>query len=42
MCFDFLYKLFMKTFLNLRIIERNIVINVHRFSCKVPVIVFRF
>jgi len=31
-----------ETFLILRRTERNMIINVHRFSCNVPVILFRF
>ena len=38
MCFDFLYKLLCATFLILRKLQRDIIINVHRSSCKVPVI----
>jgi len=38
LCFDFLYKLLSETFLILRIIERDMIINGQRSSCKVPVI----
>jgi len=40
-CFDFLFTLF-ETFLNIRRTERDIVINVHKSSCKVPVILSDF
>jgi hypothetical protein len=41
MCSDFLCNFCLKTFLILRGIQRDI-INVHRSSCKVPIIVVRF
>jgi hypothetical protein len=42
--FVFFYSLqfLSETFIILRRIQLDITINVHRFSCKVPVIVFRF
>ena len=40
--FDFLYKSCPKTFLILRRIQQDIIINVHTSSCKVPVILVRF
>jgi hypothetical protein len=41
-CFDFLYSfLKKKTFLIIRRIKRDIFTNMHRFSCKVPVIRLR-
>jgi hypothetical protein len=40
MCVDFLYKF--ETFLILRKIQRDIIINVHRSSCKVLVILVIF
>jgi len=41
-CYDFLDSFASETFLILRINERDTVIKVHRFSCKVPVILVRF
>jgi len=41
-CFDFLYDFCLKWFLILRIIQQDIIINVHRSSCKVPVSLVRF
>jgi hypothetical protein len=41
-CFDFLYNFFSEIFLIIRRIKRNININVHLSSCKVPVIIVRF
>ena len=41
MCFDFIYN-FCLTFLTLRRILRNIIINLHTHSCKVPVTFARF
>jgi len=38
MCLDFLYNVCLKTILIQRIIERDIAINVHKSSYKVPVI----
>jgi hypothetical protein len=40
--FCFSVQLLSETFLIIRRIERDIIINVHRSSCKVPVIVVRF
>jgi len=40
-CFDFHYK-FSETFLIVRRIKRNIIINIHKFSRKVSVIFVRF
>ena len=42
MCFDFLYKFCPKHFLILRRIQRDIIINVHRPSCKVPLFLSDF
>ena len=42
MCFDFLYNFLVETFLILRKIQRDTIINVHRFSCNVPVMLLRF
>jgi hypothetical protein len=42
MYFDFVYKFFSETFHILRRIRRGIIINVHRSSCEVPVILVRF
>ena len=41
-CFDFPYKFFSEIFHILGRIQLDIVINVHRSSCKVPVILERF
>jgi hypothetical protein len=41
MCFDFLYNFCLKLF-SLRRIQRDIIINVHRSSNKVPVILVTF
>ena len=41
-CFDFFLQLLSKTFLILRRIKRDIVINVRTSSCQVPVILVRF
>jgi hypothetical protein len=41
-CFDFPYNFFSEIFLILGRIQLDIVINVHRSSCKVPVIHDRF
>jgi hypothetical protein len=41
-CFDFSLYLLSETFLILRRTERDITINVHRSSCKVPLILVRF
>ena len=38
MCFDFLYRFGLKTFLILRKFRRDIIINVRRLSCEIPVI----
>jgi hypothetical protein len=38
-CFDFFHKFFSETFLILRRTEGDIITNVHRSVCKVPVIV---
>jgi hypothetical protein len=40
--FWFPLQLLSETFLILRRIQRDIIINVHRSSCKVPVILVRF
>jgi hypothetical protein len=40
--FLFSVQLLSETFLILRRIQRDIIINVHRYSCKVPVIFVRF
>ena len=40
-CFNFLYN-FCLRHLILRIIQRDIMTNIHRSSCKVPVIIVRF
>ena len=40
MCFNFLYNF--ETFLNLRIILRDIIINLLRSSCNILVILIRF
>ena len=42
MCFDFLYKFFFEILLFIRRTEQDIIINVHRISCKVPPILVRF
>jgi hypothetical protein len=42
MCVVIFSKTCLKTILFLRKIERRMIINVHRSSCKVPVIVVRF
>ena len=42
MCFDFLYNFFSETYLILRRIEQDIIINVRRSSCKVLIILVRF
>ena len=39
--FCFTLQLWSETFLILRIIQQDIIINVHRSSCKVPVILIR-
>ena len=36
MCFDLLYNLYLKHFFILRIIERDVVINMYRSLCEVP------
>ena len=36
-CFDFLYNFCTKQFLTLRTIQRDVIINVHRLSCDVSV-----
>ena len=41
-CLDFLYNFYLKYLLALRIIQKVIIINVQRSSCKVPVILARF
>ena len=41
-CLDFFLQLLCKTFLILRILQRDIVINVNTSSCKVSVILVRF
>ena len=41
-CFDFLYNILSETFFILTRIRRYIIINVLRYSCKVPVILVRF
>jgi hypothetical protein len=41
MSFDFLYNFFSETFIILRRTQRDTIINVHRSSCKVPVILVR-
>ena len=38
--FDFLYNFFSETFIILRRIQRDVIINEHVSSCKVPVIYF--
>jgi len=40
-CFDFLY-IFCENFLFLRRIQRDAILNVHRSSCKVPILLVRF
>ena len=42
MCFDFLYNFCLKHFLTPRRTERDMIINVHGCSCRVPVTVVRF
>jgi len=39
MCFDFLYNFLSETFFIIRRTERDIIINVHRSSCALPVVV---
>ena len=39
---DFSLQLLSETFLILRRIQKDIIINVHRFSCRVPAILVRF
>jgi hypothetical protein len=41
-CVDFLYNFFSETLLIPRGIQRDIIINVHTSSCKVPVIIVGF
>jgi len=42
MCFDFLYKFLPKIYFILRRIRRDVVINVHCSTCKVPAFLVRF
>ena len=42
LCFDILYKFLYEIFHILRRIKRDIILNVHRSACKVPVILVRF
>jgi hypothetical protein len=39
---DYLYNIFSEKFLILRIIELDIIVNVHKFSCQVSVFLARF
>ena len=41
-CFPFFVQFLPETFLILRRIQRDITVNIHTSSCKVPVILFRF
>jgi hypothetical protein len=41
-CFDFFLQSMSETFLILRSIQRDIIMNVHMSSCKIPVFLIRF